>query len=259
LGDARWLMNLHDAEAEEDRIAEGISQKEDPEAILPDPEPGVDFLATLMGMWTADNSDSAPGALSAGLAGMSPTETAPIAPNASTAPLTSEPLRLFASDLDFAKEAFQELLDNQPVGLTKEAALTAPEWEDHIAGFTLKAPLDLRERYRFLPPELQQNADWTFKLTTDRALVQKALEKSRQDADAWPEFELFWEQHPVAECSGVTKRRCSWRTADWKRVNARSCSKACSRINAVNRCSPSGSRWSSPAAAATGSKISSRS
>jgi hypothetical protein len=38
-----------------------------------------------------------------------------------------------------------------------------------------------------------------FKLTSDRALVQQALEKSRQDAEAWPEYELFWEQHPVAE------------------------------------------------------------
>ncbi|HEY5374328.1 MAG TPA: helicase-related protein [Polyangiaceae bacterium] len=55
LGDARWLLNLHDAEAEEDRIAEGISQREAPEAILPDPEPSTDFLAALMNMWGTGN------------------------------------------------------------------------------------------------------------------------------------------------------------------------------------------------------------
>lgn len=194
LGDARWLLNLHDAQAEEDRIAEGISQKEDPEAILPDPEPTTDFLAALMGMWGeasagAGESESSSGALVG----------SNVAPNATAAPPTSEPLRLFASDLDFAQEAFQELLDSQPVEIAKEARLEAPQWEPQIQGFTLRAPLDLRERYRFLPPELQQNDDWIFKLTSDRTLVQKALEKSRQDPDAWPEYELFWEQHPVAE------------------------------------------------------------
>lgn len=197
LGDARWLMNLHDAEAEEDRIAEGISRKEDPEAILPEPEPGVDFLATLMSMW--DGESSAEGEPGSSAAAGSPVGRAAIAPSSTVAPPTSEPLRLFESDLEFAKEAFQELLDNQPASLSKEARLEAPEWEDQIQGFTLKAPRDLRERYRFLPPELQQNAGWIFKLTSDRALVQTALEKSRQHPNAWPEYELFWEQHPVAE------------------------------------------------------------
>lgn len=206
LGDARWLLNLHDAEAEEDRIAEGISQKEAPEAILPAPEPTTDFLAALMGMWTTASdapSDAPPVSGTAktpfGTTPATSGQGASMAPNAVAAPPTSEPLRLFASDIDFAEEAFQELLDNAPKGLSKEARLEAPQWEKHIQGFTLKAPQDLRERYRFLPPELQQNDDWTFKLTSDRALVQKALAKSRQSADAWPEYELFWEQHPIAE------------------------------------------------------------
>lgn len=183
LGDVRWLLNLHDADAEADRIAEGISQREPPEVILPNAEAGSDFLATMMNMWNPEDE-------AAGNSG---------APNATAAPATAEPLRLFASDLEFAEEAFQELLDNQPTSLSKEARLEPPQWEKHIQGFTLKAPLDLRERYRFLPPELQHTKDWTFKLTSDRALVQKAHQKSREHADAWPEFELFWEQHPIAE------------------------------------------------------------
>ncbi|MEN9578920.1 MAG: hypothetical protein RJA70_1929 [Pseudomonadota bacterium] len=205
LGDARWLLNLHDVEAEEDRIAEGISQREAPEAILPDSEASTDFLAVLMNMWSPGNEAAADAPTSAALQTPGSGARSPswildgIAPNATAAPATAEPLRLFATDLEFAEEAFQELLDNQPAGLSKEARLEAPQWEKQIRGFTLKAPLDLRERYRFLPPELHQNADWTFKLTCDRALVQKALNKSRQSANAWPEYELFWEQHPIAE------------------------------------------------------------
>jgi hypothetical protein len=195
LGDARWLLNLHDAEAEEDRIAEGISQRESPETILPEPQPEADFLATLMNLWT-DDSDTTP---KGGAIKMDSGARSPQAPSATAAPPICEPLRLFPTDLEFAKEALQELLDGQPAGLAKDARLEAPAWEDQIHGFTLKAPRDLRERYRFLPPELQRNADWVFKLTTDRALVQKALEKSRQDSDSWPEYELFWEQHPVSE------------------------------------------------------------
>lgn len=191
LGDARWLLNLHDAEAEEDRIAEAISNKQAPERVLPDPKPGTDPLSQLMSMWAssveaASNDPDVPGG-------------ARVAWNATEAPPTSEPLRLFASDLEFAREAFQELLDNQPAGLPKEARLEPPQWEDQIQGFVLKAPLDLRQRYRFLPPELQRNDDFTFKLTSDRDLVQRALDESRHDPEAWPEYELFWEQHPVAE------------------------------------------------------------
>src|SRR5690606_34748913 len=192
LGDVRWLMNLHDPEAEEDRIAEGISQKEEPEAIIPDAEPATDFLAVLMGMAREASQQQL-------FRGTAEQGELPMSPATTTAPEVSTPLRLFENDLEFAKEAFQELLDSQPPGLSKEARLKEPQWEDHILGFTLDAPLDLQQRYRFLPPELHRSKHWTFKLSCDRELIQKALDQSRQDADAWPEYELFWEQHPVAE------------------------------------------------------------
>lgn len=201
LGDVRWLMNLHDPEAEEERIAEGISQKESPESILPDPEPQTDFLAVLMDMAheAAARRGATTGQLELPGAPPEPLDFATAPPNATEAPPVSAPLSLFPSDLEFAKDAFQELLDSEPAGLPKEARLEEPQWEDHIQGFTLKAPLDLEQRYRYLPPELTRAQGFTFKLTSDRSLVQRALERSRQSADTWPEYELFWEQHPVAE------------------------------------------------------------
>src|SRR5690606_6520055 len=185
-------MNLHDPEAEEERIAEGISQKESPESILPDPEPQTDFLAVLMDMAheAAARRGATTGQLELPGATPEPPDFATAPPNATEAPPVSAPLSLFPSDLEFAKDAFQELLDSEPAGLPKEARLAEPQWEDHIQGFTLKAPLDLEQRYRYLPPELTRAQGFTFKLTSDRALVQRALEQSRQSADTWPEYEL---------------------------------------------------------------------
>src|SRR5690606_38699140 len=93
----------------------------------------------------------------------------------------------------------EELLANEPPGLPKEARLHPPQWEPSIDGFILQAPLDLQQRYQSLPPELQRDKNWTFRLTTDRQRVQQALAQSRQSAGSFPEHELFWEQHPVAE------------------------------------------------------------
>src|SRR5690606_30734168 len=168
LGDVRWLMNLHDPEAEEERIAEGISQKESPESILPDPEPQTDFLAVLMDMAheAAARRGATTGQLELPGATPEPPDFATAPPNATEAPPVSAPLSLFPSDLEFAKDAFQELLDSEPAGLPKEARLEEPQWEDHIQGFTLKAPLDLEQRYRYLPPELTRAQGFTFKLTS---------------------------------------------------------------------------------------------
>jgi hypothetical protein len=38
LGDVQWLMNLHDPVAEADRVAAAISQHEDPDSFIRDPD-----------------------------------------------------------------------------------------------------------------------------------------------------------------------------------------------------------------------------
>lgn len=158
LGDVAWLMNLHEAEAEEQRVGRGIEEHEAPEDIVPDePQEEVDFLALLM---AEDEQEEVE---------------------------TVQPFSLYKDDLHYAREAFEELTD-----------LTPPEWHDHLDGFTLRAPADLQVRYQYLPPELAR-PHWEVKLTTDRERVQKALAASRQDEASWPEWELFWDQHPLAE------------------------------------------------------------
>jgi len=168
LGDACWLMNLHDAEAEADRVAEGISRHEPAERIIPE-EPQVDdFLSALMGASQAETRRQ------------------------KDAPQTVEPLAVYPHDLGYAREALLELSE-------QDETVPEPKWQDHLDGFTLNPPPDLRRRFEYLPPELRHGSDWELKLTAKRDLVQDALAKSRQDKDRWPEWQLLWELHPVME------------------------------------------------------------
>ena len=161
LGDVAWLLSLHDAELEEERIARGIEEGATPEEIIPEEEQHTDFMAMLFG------------------------EGAAVEPP----PEVKEPVRLLPDELAYAREAFQEVLDGDAEHL---------EWHDHLDGFTLHAPEDLLRRFDYLPPDLRGEKN-ELKLTVDRQRVMDALEEARQDERKWPEWQLFWEQHPVAE------------------------------------------------------------
>jgi SNF2 family DNA or RNA helicase len=165
LGDVAWLMNLHDAEKEEERIGKAIENREAPEDVVPD-EPaqtGVfDFLALLEESPENETDEEHD-------------------------VVTCDPLSLYPSDVAYAREAFDEL-GNVEV-----------EWHDHFRGFTVQAPEDLKIRYEYLPPELRRNSRHEIQLSADREHIQKCLVDSRQEEDQWPEWELFWNQHPLAE------------------------------------------------------------
>ncbi len=85
LGDVAWLMNLHDAEQEEERIARGIERGEAPEAVIPEQEQPTDFLALMRAE-----------------------------PGSEPPPEVAEPLRLYDGDLAYAREAFAEVLADEP-------------------------------------------------------------------------------------------------------------------------------------------------
>jgi len=161
LGDVAWLMALHEPELEEERIGRGLEEGQAPEDIIPDRALHDDFTTILFGDGT---------------------ETEP-------EPTIRQPVRLLADDLTYAREAFDEILDGDGDVL---------EWHDHLDGFTLYPPEDLLRRFDYLPSDLRGEKN-ELKLTVDRQRVMEALEESRQDESKWPEWQLFWEQHPVAE------------------------------------------------------------
>jgi Helicase conserved C-terminal domain/SNF2-related domain len=170
LGDVRWLMKLHDATAEEERIVQAVSLREDPDQVIADPEEVTQdsFLSRLMAAEKKQTEDEA------------------------SQPRTESALTLYADALQFMKEAAAELSEN-------DDTFPMPAWHDHLQGLTLTAPDDLKRRFAYLPPELRRDGGWDFKLTADRELVQQALDKSREERGAWPEWQLLWDQHPICE------------------------------------------------------------
>ncbi len=168
LGDARWLLGLHDAAAEEDHVAAGISAGDDPEAIVPEvpDDEEEDFLQTLFAAYEQDTQAAA------------------------ERPKPREQLSLYDDDLAFTRHAFEQMVDD---GTAK-----APEWFDEADGLLITPPDDLKRRYQLLPPELGRD-EAVLKLTQDRDRVMTALEQSRQDPDEWPEWQLLWELHPAME------------------------------------------------------------
>jgi hypothetical protein len=160
LGDVAWLMNLHDREKEEDRIAASIERGEAPESIIPEEEAHGGFLDIFLN---------------------AAQESEPL-------PEVKEPPRLYPDDLAYAREAFRAVLGDDGAHV---------EWHDHIDGFTLHPPDDLLRRFDYLPRELRRDGD-AMQLTTDRKRVMDALDESRQDENHWPDWQLFWQLHPVA-------------------------------------------------------------
>ena len=95
---------------------------------------------------------------------------------------------LFSSDLTFVQEAFA-YLDPQ------HRLQTDLDPTRHM--FSLTADDDLKRVFRFLPSDALP-PDNRLHLTTDRALVKRAINDSRESGK-WPEIQLLWDLHPVVE------------------------------------------------------------
>lgn len=177
LGDAQWLITLEDgearsAEAEEERVARGISQREHPDEVVRDPEAEEedldDFRATLLAAQNDHELEEA------------------------SAPATHDPFCLYPEPLEFVRDALFELA-------TEDPTLEEPTWHEEAQGLTFTATDDLRRRFAYMPPELRRDGQDRFKLTGDRDLVQRSLDEARKEPSRWPEWQLLWHQHPVLE------------------------------------------------------------
>lgn len=175
LGDVAWLMNAHSAEAETEAIAQAIHDGTAPEDVLRDIDDveasGDDFFADLLADDDDDGDDTSP--------------------RHRVEVVTREPFTLFDGDLAFARHGFTHL------GLDGDAQQL--DWFDELDGFRLRMPDDLQRRYAYLPPELTRGRHHEVKLTTERTRVTEAYARARDTRDGWPDWELWWPQHPVAE------------------------------------------------------------
>lgn len=124
------------------------------------------------------------------------TEAGPTATPTSSLDAIDAPASLFDSDFHYARTALTQL--NQGQTLCEWAA---QESERIIA---LTAPLDLQERLRQLPREVQAANDH-YALCADPARMAEAIETARQaraEADTWPQLHYLWPQHPIMEWLG---------------------------------------------------------
>lgn len=173
LGDPATLMNLHDAELEEEQIALAAQGDKEPEEVLPE-EPGGAAGADWFDLFQAELGEEEP-----------EIERAPS-------------FGLFPSDLDFAREACSLIGLAGPGGGESEDSDGSVVWHSDGRSFDLVPSKDLARRYDYLPGELTRDRK-RFRLTEDRDQVMQSIDIAREKEDEWPEWELFWDHHPVCE------------------------------------------------------------
>jgi ERCC4-related helicase len=168
IGDVAWLLRLHDADKEEERVGTAIQSHEDPDLLFPNEDGPLDFLGMLL---QEDDPQAKKEAL----------------------PETVDPVSLFTSDEAFVRVAFEE-------AAADSGDVTLPEWSADGRSLILAPSQDLEARLAYLPKEVQAK-DGELHLTTDRARMTVAIEKARE-AGEWPTEQLLTNLHPVMEWLG---------------------------------------------------------
>jgi hypothetical protein len=183
LGDPSAFLNVYDPDKEAEKVAGFMADGLTPEQV----ETTLDQTAA------AEDSDDGDWLMQlfGGAA-----ETGPAATPASSLDAIDAPASLFESDYHYAKTALTQLNQGQ----------TLCEWAAHEAEriIALTAPLDLQERLRQLPREVQAANDH-YALCADPARMAEAIETARQaraEEDTWPQLHYLWPQHPIMEWLG---------------------------------------------------------
>lgn len=130
--------------------------------------------------------------------GETPTGASPAgaAPQPSSLDRIDVPRSLFASDYEFAKTALTQLSQPEPIA----------QWsaDDSSHTVSITAPLDLQDRLRQLPREVQAASD-RYVLCASIEQSTKAIEEARQakaEEATWPQLHYLWPQHPIMEWLG---------------------------------------------------------
>ena len=106
------------------------------------------------------------------------------------ADMTADPVGLFPGDFAYAKSALDWLRETSGV--------IQAETDADKERLTLTAPRDLVERLKYLPREIRPDND-RFVLTMDADVIQRELERARQEEGPWPNVQYLWPLHPVMQ------------------------------------------------------------
>lgn len=195
LGDPSAFLNVFDPEKEAEKVsgfmADGLTPEQveatmEKAATAKDDNDG-DWLMQLFGGSAADT------AVEQGAATSTPNSPAQ---QGSSIDHIDEPASLFNSDFHYAKTALTQL--NQGQTLCQWAA------QDTDQIITITAPLDLQDRLRQLPREVQADSDH-YSLCADPKRMAEAIETARQaraEEATWPQLHYLWPQHPIMDWLG---------------------------------------------------------
>jgi superfamily II DNA or RNA helicase len=186
LGDPASFLNVYDPDKEAEKVANFMAQGLSPEQVelrldashRREDENEGDWLLKLFGGSEAASGDDAK------------------RPSTSSLDRIQTPSSLFASDFQFAQTALTQLSGNDPL-----AQWTADDQTEILA---ITAPLDLQDRLRQLPREVQASGD-RYVLCASAVRMAQAIEEARQkkaEEETWPQLHYLWPQHPIMEWLG---------------------------------------------------------
>lgn len=166
LGDAASVMKLYSSDEEEKRIEKALITQE------------TGFLEETIDDGGFDLD---------GLFGDEPDTTT--APQTVANPI-EEGFSLFASDSDFYKSLIAQLKTDQQIG-PHDAEVVDDTY------FEIRNTKELHRVLFDLPAEAKPNLNDIYRLSLDKATVQKAIAEARKKKGEWAKFQMLYELHPV--------------------------------------------------------------
>ena len=172
IGDPATFMKVHDVEAEEklteQAMAEGMRAEDFDRQYQPEESnEGDDLMALFLGGGETEEEQATKTQL-------------PLA----------ETFSIYPNDYQFVKASFEFL--------NRDRQIADVDYVDSKQIISVVAPDDLRERFRFMPPEIWPDKG-LFTLTADVDAYQEEVKRSRNDEHAWPKHHYLWRKHPVIE------------------------------------------------------------
>ncbi len=164
LGDAGSVMRLYNQKKEEQYVANAI-KKQDEDYLEKHGEAGFDFSILF-----ENESD----------------KTSPVI----TDQPYDAPLSVYPRDDLFYRDLFEQLISSGQV--------SGNELKENSPGYIeLMNTPELNEVLFDLPPEALPKINDIFRLTSDKELVQKAIEQARKKGGEWAKFQVLYELHPA--------------------------------------------------------------
>lgn len=163
LGDIGSIMQLYNANEEESKVIEAIEKNNE------------NYLEEI------ENFD-----FNSFLNGVQDTTSAVITANPYETPIT-----IFDSDFAYYKSLFNQLNGERLIHSGDYSFLEADEYLE------LKNTKELNKILFDLPEESKPKVNDIFKLTTNKDLVQQAIENARKKTDTWADFQVLYDLHPA--------------------------------------------------------------